>query len=990
MPTRSRIETQDEEKVLVRMEASCEDRMLEPSPQSPLEPLAISTSAPVPSATSTASIVDLYAAGHVLLNKAQAETGEAVPFLHQIKLEGPKGELVRVQALFDDGAMVAAMCSSIFAKVKHRLDNILPSAKRLRMANGTIINSEARWSGTIELNGVRAEGQFEVFDSAGGWAFLFGKPTLRAFNAVHDYTTDSITVSDAVRSTVLQNAILSPSALNQTEEDSSLTMDIKQREIATGGTIQSPPSRQVLPKSQNFTSKKTDHVPEKLHAPIAKPSETPMGQWKPPVLNLKRQDQKRLRQIWKRVESTTIRTKEPQENLVTAPKSINVITPADALESTDQLLGDLPEPDAPSANLSIHTRQTNPFNPARVAEIMRQITLGNDLSEDERTELEEFVKENADTFALSLSEVTPIPGAQVNLNVPETAKFNLRIHQRPLTPEQSRFYNERADEMLKAGLIEKAPPELIKCVATTVIAQKAHETGGLPWDELKRRVNEQCDTAGMNPAFELPEQEVQPQNPKDMISTKPRKWRICQNFAQLNKVTEIAPMPQGDILAKQQRLSGHRYLSVFDFASGFYVIEVPEQWRPYLAFYVEGRGYFWYKRMPMGITGAPTIFCDTLAERLYEFLVSYYMELFMDDGACAANTFQEMMVKLRAIFAKFRECKFSIAPSKTRFCVSETEFAGGTVGRDGVKPDLTKLTAIVDWPQPDNALSLVSFLGLTGFYRTLIQAYAKREGPLRDLLLKVPLDSLQNKTAYRRTMSNFKLAPHWKEEQTRAFLDLKTAITSRPILQAPRYDGSPFVVTSDGCIEGFAAVLSQRVRTESPTGKWNERMHPIAFASKRTSTTEKKYKSYLLEFAALKFGLDKFSSVVWGFPVEIETDCNALKDTLLNSSLNAAHARWRESILAYNIVDIRHVPGKLNVVADGLSRKWEGTAPTPGDGSEWTVSENWEARTGLVNDIMHVAEANPTAEKLQAHFTNEPVFQEVIEAIFNLDGDKNL
>jgi hypothetical protein len=107
-----------------------------------------------------------------------------------------------------------------------------------------------------------------------------------------------------------------------------------------------------------------------------------------------------------------------------------------------------------------------------------------------------------------------------------------------------------------------------------------------------------------------------------------------------------------------------------------------------------------------------------------------------------------MIATLRTIFAKFRECKFLIALSKTRFCVSETEFAGGTVGQDGVKPDLAKLTAIVEWPQPDNGLSLVSFLGLTGFYRTLIQAYATREGPLWDLLLKIPLNSLQNKTAY--------------------------------------------------------------------------------------------------------------------------------------------------------------------------------------------------------------------------------------------------
>ncbi|KAG2737420.1 hypothetical protein P692DRAFT_20883584 [Suillus brevipes Sb2] len=105
--------------------------------------------------------------------------------------------------------------------------------------------------------------------------------------------------------------------------------------------------------------------------------------------------------------------------------------------------------------------------------------------------------------------------------------------------------------MLEAGIIEQAPAELVKCAATTVIAQKAHEPSGLSWEELQQRINDQCRTAGEPPAFELPERSVEaPQQMKEKEA--PRKWRICQNFGQLNKVTEIAPMPQGDLLAKQQ------------------------------------------------------------------------------------------------------------------------------------------------------------------------------------------------------------------------------------------------------------------------------------------------------------------------------------------------------------------------------------------------------------------------------------------------------
>lgn len=77
----------------------------------------------------------------------------------------------------------------------------------------------------------------------------------------------------------------------------------------------------------------------------------------------------------------------------------------------------------------------NTFNPARVTEIICQITFGEDLTENERKELEEFVASNADSFALSLKEVVPILGAAIDLNMPEHTTFNLQIHQRLLTTE---------------------------------------------------------------------------------------------------------------------------------------------------------------------------------------------------------------------------------------------------------------------------------------------------------------------------------------------------------------------------------------------------------------------------------------------------------------------------------------------------------------------------------------------------------------------------
>jgi hypothetical protein len=240
-------------------------------------------------------------------------------------------------------------------------------------------------------------------------------------------------------------------------------------------------------------------------------------------------------------------------------------------------------------------------------------------------------------------------------------------------------------------------------------------------------------------------------------------------------------------------------------------------------------------------------------------------------------------------------------------------------------------------------------------------------------------------------MTNYDLKDKWTTLHTKAFIDLKAEMTAEPVLRRPRWDSTPFIITTDGSQDAFGAVLSQRFEYTLPSGKVIRKLHPLGFTSKRTSKTERKYKPFLLEFAALKFGLDKFADITWGFPIEVETDCQALRDHLLNDKLSATHARWRDGILAHQIVDIRHVPGKSNVVADGLSRADEGSDNEEGDGSDWTVSEDWEANVGLTHDIFQLSNDETTEiANLRERFKDEPIFAEVIDAILGMDQHTGL
>ncbi|KIK10763.1 hypothetical protein PISMIDRAFT_123971, partial [Pisolithus microcarpus 441] len=149
--------------------------------------------------------INLYSVTYGTRNSTPNTTNKSVPFTHPITLKNPDGTRTQVHVLFDDGTMTGAMVLSTFNKIKHTLKGWQLSTQALHMANGAIVPSEATWTGMVNIEGVEVMGTFEVFDSASGWCFLFGKPLLKAFRAVHDYSTDEVTIADSYTTVMLHN-----------------------------------------------------------------------------------------------------------------------------------------------------------------------------------------------------------------------------------------------------------------------------------------------------------------------------------------------------------------------------------------------------------------------------------------------------------------------------------------------------------------------------------------------------------------------------------------------------------------------------------------------------------------------------------------------------------------------------------------------------------------------------------------------------------------
>src|SRR6266481_1777346 len=392
------------------------------------------------------------------------------------------------------------------------------------------------------------------------------------------------------------------------------------------------------------------------------------------------------------------------------------------------------------------------------------------------------------------------------------------------------------------------------------------------------------------------------------------------------------------------------------------------------------------QRMPFGLTGAPTTFCKMVAMAL-DGMIGNELVNWMDDICIADDEFESKFAKMCKFFGRCRERGLSLAPAKCKLFQLEVVFGGVTISAAGITLNDDKTVAVIDWPEPQMSHKLLGLLGLTGFFRCHIKGYVTIVQLLSDLIRDVKAEKPKaggktQKGAYKRALQVKSIDESWGEEQKKAFLTLKVAVTSAPVLKTLQYDGRIFRVVTDGSKKGFGGVLSQEFETEDPTGKRTKVWHPIAFCLKRTSVSEEQYEPFLLDFAALKFALDKFDHLTYGSQIEIETDCQALCDVLLNKRQSTTHTRWEESITCRNIVDIQHWPGVSNVIADVISQKWlEARGPSTGkDGADWMVQPDWEAHKGIVNNIMHIGEAEAHAEIWEC-FKDDPWLSEVVEAL---------
>jgi hypothetical protein len=169
--------------------------------------------------------------------------------------------------------------------------------------------------------------------------------------------------------------------------------------------------------------------------------------------------------------------------------------------------------------------------------------------------------------------------------------------------------------------------------------------------------------------------------------------------------------------------------------------------------------------MPFGLTNAPTYFMNLMNKVFMEELDKFVV-VFIDDILIYSRSTEEHEQHLRIILSRLRVHELYAKFSKCEFWLQEVAFLGHIITAEGVKVDPEKVRAVSDWKPPNNVTEIRSFLGLAGYYRRFIEGFSKIAKPMITLTQKG---------------KEF----DWTEACEKSFQELKTRLTTTPVLTLP-------------------------------------------------------------------------------------------------------------------------------------------------------------------------------------------------------------
>ena len=365
-------------------------------------------------------------------------------------------------------------------------------------------------------------------------------------------------------------------------------------------------------------------------------------------------------------------------------------------------------------------------------------------------------------------------------------------------------------------------------------------------------------------------------------------FRPVVDFRKINKITKTDPFPLPKIDEIYQQLNGSTLFSTLDLNSGYFQMKLSEEDIPKTAF-TTNENRFEFIRVPFGVKNAPAAFSRLMNIAMSDLLGSDCL-VYLDDILIFSKTLESHLEKLKKVLKRLKEVGLTLKLSKCRFLEPKLKFLGHEVSENGISINTDQFLPVENFPIPKNRKDIQKFLGLTSYFRNFVPKFAEICEPVTKLLKK-------------------KEKFIWTVEAQDAFTKIKREILNSGKLCFPDLS-EPFIIQTDSSARALGACLAQEK---------NKILRPIFFASRGLSQTEQKYSTTKRELLAIRFALRKFRTLILGYKTTVFTDHQPLVGMFKMAMPENTFSRWILEALEFD-VEIKYLPGKLNIVSDSLSR----------------------------------------------------------------------
>jgi len=218
-----------------------------------------------------------------------------------------------------------------------------------------------------------------------------------------------------------------------------------------------------------------------------------------------------------------------------------------------------------------------------------------------------------------------------------------------------------------------------------------------------------------------------------LVRKKNNEWRMCVDYTDLNKHSPKDPFGLPRIDEVVDSMAGCELLSFLHCYSGYHQISLKED-DQIKTFFITHFGAYCYSTMSFGLKNAGATYQRDIQQCLHDEIRDDLVEAYVEDVVVKTRDTSTLINNLDHTFKALNKYKWKLNPKKCIFEVPSGILLGYVVSRDDIRPNPSKVKAVLDMRPPRNVKDVQKLTGCMAALSWFISRLGEKGLPFFRLL----------------------------------------------------------------------------------------------------------------------------------------------------------------------------------------------------------------------------------------------------------------